>query len=313
LLPENIFDKIGTISLYLCRHLIDGEIRFEGGESNMPIHIPYDSNLRYLPLMYFLPEDTIAKYPTLRALPRKVRAVMYSGEMMALVNDDAFLKEIADAVSALAFPHFGFGGWKEQYTGYCPVWQLTYALPLWARLLEKEIGWNLQTLMNIQSQQQISFFQPEYIKQIMGQVVKRAIEEEGWRPVLDAVREMPCDEDFEKWDTNVRKSFLRKWYHTRSKQVQMVSLEASIEDDEHHIHEIADNSSGFEDTIIADDYCHRFKERLSSKDMEILELRVQGFTYEAIAEKMGYKTHSAVIKRMKAITKAFIQYENEQQ
>ena len=30
--------------------------------------IPYDSNLRYLPLVYFLPEDTIAKYPALRAL-----------------------------------------------------------------------------------------------------------------------------------------------------------------------------------------------------------------------------------------------------
>ena len=38
---------------------------------------------------------------------------------------------------------------------------------------------------------------------------------------------MPCDEDFEKWDTNVRKDFLRKWYHTRSKRVQTCLLYTS--------------------------------------------------------------------------------------
>ena len=40
---------------------------------------------------------------------------------------------------------------------------------------------------------------------------------------------MPCDEDFEKWDTNARKDFLRRWYHTRSKKVQTVSLEGMLE------------------------------------------------------------------------------------
>lgn len=246
-------------------------------------------------------------------MPRKVREVMYYGDMMALLDSEVFLNEIMDASAALTFPHFGFGGWKEHYTGYCPIWKLSYALPLWSRLLEQEIGWDLQALMNIPSVQSIPFFTPEYIKEIMGRVVKRGIQEEGWQPILDVVREMPCDEDFEKWDTNVLKDFLRKWYHTRSKRAQIVSLEACMENEEHGVYEIADVSCEFEENLIAEDFCKRFKERLSKRDMEILELRIKGFTYEEIAEKLGYKNHSGVLKRMKAITKSFQQYEEEQQ
>jgi DNA-directed RNA polymerase specialized sigma24 family protein len=85
-----------------------------------------------------------------------------------------------------------------------------------------------------------------------------------------------------------------------------------MEDDEHGIFDIEDKSANFEENIISEDFCQRFKVRLSEKDMKILELRVEGFTYEEIAEKFGYKNHSGVIKRMQAITKEFIKYEEEQ-
>jgi hypothetical protein len=275
----------------------------------MPLEFPSDSNVRYLPLAYLLPEDMIAKCPTLRALPRKVREVVYNESMMALVDSDPFLKEIMDAISALAFPHFGFGGWKEHYTGYCPVWQLSYALPVWARVLEAETGWGLQSLFLIPSDEYIPFFNHDYIKNLMGRVVKRAIKEEGWQPTLDIVRKMPCDEDFERWATNARRDFLRKWYHTRSKRVQTVSLEACIEDGEHGVFDVEDVSSRFEDRVVANNFYQWFKARLSEKDMTILELRVAGFTYEEIADKLGYKNHSGVIKRIQSIAKAFVKYE----
>jgi hypothetical protein len=178
--------------------------------------------------MYFLPEDMIAKFPTLRSLPRCLGKVARSDKMIDLIGSDNFLSEIMDATAALVFPHFGFGGWKEHYTGYCPVWQLSYALKLWAKLLEEETGWGLQKLFRIPSSESIPFFDTDYIKETMRRVVKRGIKEQNMQPILDAVREMPCDEDFEKWHTNVRKSFLRKWYHTRSKRVQTVSLESCI-------------------------------------------------------------------------------------
>ena len=138
------------------------------------------------------------------------------------IDSDAFLsflREILDAVAALVFPHFGFGGWKEHYTGYCPVWQLSYALRLWAKLVEQESGWGLQLLFSMKPGTQIGFPDEQQVQELFARVVKRGIEEQGWQPLLDAVRELPCDEDFEKWDTNVRKDFLRKWYHTRSKKV----------------------------------------------------------------------------------------------
>ena len=276
------------------------------------IRIPHDSNLRHLPLMYFLPEDLIARCPTLRILPRKIREIMYNSQMMTLVDSDAFLNEIMDASAALTFPHFGFGGWKEHYTGYYPVWKLSYFPPLWSKLLEEETGWGLQALMNIPSSQGIPFFTPEYIKEIMGRVVKRGIQKEGWQPILDVVREMPCEEDFEEWDTNVRKDFLRKWYHTRSKRVQMVSLETYMEEEDNDIHEIADASCVFEEKVVAEDFCRRLKEQLSKRDIEILELRVEGFTYEEIAKKLRYKNHSGVLKRIKAIKKGFQQHEEQQ-
>ena len=284
----------------------------------MPQHSPpiimgvaRDSNLRYLPLVYLLPEDVIAKCPTLRILPRKVREVVYFENTMKVVESDQFLKEIDDAVAALVFPHFGFGGWIEHYTGYFPVWQLAYALPVWARTVNDEIGWDLQYLFLVSSSTTIPFFNSDYIKDLFGRVVARAIEQECWQPVLDAVKEMPCDEDFMVWDTNVRTDFLRKWYHTRVKSVQMVSLESCIANKEHGIHEIEDTSSNFEENLIVEDFYQQFKARLSEKDMKILEFRVEGFTYEKIAERLGYKNHSGVKKRMDAIKQSFIEYENK--
>jgi len=229
------------------------------------IHIAFYSNLRYLPLIYLLPEDTMAKCATLRTLPRNARNVLYDENMMVIVESDQFFKEISDAVAALVFPHFGFRGWIEHYSGHSPVWQLSYALPVWARVLNDEIGWDLQVLLLIPRSTVIPFFNADYIKDLVGRIVKRAISEECWQPVFDVVKEMPCDEDFMNWDTNVRKDFLRKWYHTRSKKVQMISLDACLEDEEHGIYEIEDKSAYFEDRVIGGDFCQRFKSRLSEK------------------------------------------------
>ena len=76
--------------------------------------IPYDSNLRYLPLVYLLPEELWVRCPTLMKIPRNPRQVFRSEELLRLIDSDAFLDEIMDAVSALAFPHFGFPGWLSR-------------------------------------------------------------------------------------------------------------------------------------------------------------------------------------------------------
>jgi hypothetical protein len=271
-----------------------------------------DSNLLYLPFVYFLPEDVIVSCPTLRSLPRCVGEIQRSDKLMEIIGSDIFFKEIMEAIAALVFPHFGFRGWKEHYSSDCPAWRLSYLTPIWWKALEDETGWGLQRLLSLPSTATIPLFDPDYIAEAIRRAVERVLVNDGWQAVFDVIKEMPCDEDFMNWDTNVRKDFLRKLYHTRSKNVQTVSLEACLEDDEHGIHEIEDVSSDFQDRVAGEDFCQRFKARLSQKDMEILELRVEGFTYEEIADKLGYKNHSGVIKRMQAITKAFTKYEDEQ-
>ena len=56
--------------------------------------------------------------------------------------------------------------------------------------------------------------------------------------------------------------------------------------------------------MAGEDFCQRFKATLSPKDMAILELRAEGYGYQEIANKLGYKTHSAVVKRMEAIKRS---------
>lgn len=277
------------------------------------VKFPRGSNIRYLPLVYFLPLELIVKCPTLYKLPRDLSELSASNELIGLIESDAFLGEIMDASASLAFPHFGFGGWKEHYTGYCPVWRLSYALPLWAKGIERETGWGLQALLHVPPHTEIPFFKPEYVREIFGRVVKRAIEEQGWQPILDVVREMSCDEDFEPWDTNARKDFLRKWYHTRSKKVQTVSLEALLEDDEDSsIFYIPDATQNVEAYVVAKDFAERFLTTLSEKDRQIVQLRQDGYTYEEVAAAMRYKNHSGVIKRIEAIKKKFREYSSKE-
>lgn len=270
--------------------------------------LPYDTPLRYLPLVYLLPYDLFTRYPTLHKLPRCMGDL---AECAEVVQGAAFLNEVMDAVASLAFPHFGFGNWKEHYTGYFPPWLLSYALPLWVKGIERETGWSLQALFNLPPDFEIPFFDPEQVKAAFRVVVQQTIKEQGWGPMLEVVREMPCDEDFEPWDTNARKDFLRKWYHTRSKRVHTVSLEECMEDEDSGIHAIPDPAGDFTTRVDAEDFCQRFKATLSEKDMAILELRVEGYGYKEIADKLGYKNHSGVIKRMEAIKQRFIQYEAE--
>ncbi len=271
---------------------------------------PYDTPLRYLPLVYMLPYDLLIRCPTLRRLSHSMGA-LNTPEWAEVIQSQQFLNEVMDAVASLAFPHFSFGGWKEHYTGYSPVWRLAYALLLWAKGVERVRGWGVQALFNLPPNFEIPFFDPDDVKAVMNQVVQQTIEEQGWGPMLEVIREMPCDEDFMKWDTNVRRDFLRKWYHTRSKRVQTVSLEECMEDEDSGIHSLPDPAGDFTGQVEGEDFCQRFKVTLSPKDMAILELRVEGYGYQEIADRLGYKTHSAVVKRMEAIKKRFIQYEKE--
>jgi len=268
-------------------------------------------NISYLPLAYFLPWEIFTACPTLRKIPRCFGEVAKSERVLDIIKSNQFFVEVADSVAAMTFPHFGFPGWKEHYTGYFPVWLLSYSLPLWGKLLEEETGWGLQMLFATPSTESIPFIDAAYVTDVMRIIVKRGIDEQGWQPMLDVIKEMPCDEDYEEVNSFVRIDFIRKWYHTRAKNVKTVSLEECLENARHEIYALEGINAHFVTNIISEDYVQQFKELLSEKDLKILELRVEGRTYEEIAKIMGYNNHSGIIKRIKAIAREFEKYEDE--
>jgi hypothetical protein len=231
-------------------------------------------------------------------------------EIAKIINSEQFINEIGDAVAALAFPYFGVRGWKEDYTGYFPVWKLSYSQPLWAKGVSEITGWNMTALLNRPPEQDVPFFDHDFVKGVMEIVVKRVIVEQNWQPILDSIKQMPCEEDYESWrDSRVRLDWIRKWYHTRAK-LKMTSLEECIEDPDSAIHRIGDeNKVSMAEKVESRDCVNRFEATLSHTDREILNLRTIGYTHKEIGEMLGYKNHSGVVKRVQAIGRAYRKFE----
>ncbi len=273
------------------------------------IRIPRDSNLRYLPLVYLIPAELMSRCPTLMKIPRNPYQVLQSNDWLDFIDSDPFLDEIMDAVAALVFPYFGFCGWKEHYTGDFPVWRLSYSMPLWAKGVEQEIGWNLQRLFQLPRNAEIVFLPDEQINALFEKVVKKVIEEQGWQPMLNVLHELPCEEDFEYQRTSVRTDFIRKWYHTRSKKVQFVSLERFREknwdSDDDRLFYVPDPRLHLEEFVCAKIDAERFLASLPEKERRIVQMREEGYTYTEIAVELGFANHSSVIKRMKGIKKKY--------
>jgi len=275
--------------------------------------IKKESQLHYLPLMYLLPAELIIRCPTLRKLPRRVREILYDENMKEIVESDQFINDLSTAASWLVFPHFGFRGWVENYTEDSPAWKFAYFLPLYAKMIMYNTGWDLQRLLDIPSSETIPFFDSQYIKAIFGAAAKTVVKQQGWQEIFDVIKEMPCHEDFVPVKSNIRKDFHRSWYHTRSKKVKMIDIEKySDEQKEDLFSTVAIDHRDMVEQLVSDDFCEKFKKSLDEKDRKILELREDGYTFEEIAKDLEYKTHSAVIKRMEVVKKKFIEYRDKQ-
>ena len=72
---------------------------------------------------------------------------------------------------------------------------------------------------------------------------------------------------------------------------------------------MADPRSDFENSVISEMQIASFAEStITEKDREILKLRMEGYTEQEIADKVGYKTASAVHKRIAKIAGAYEDY-----
>lgn len=79
-----------------------------------------------------------------------------------------------------------------------------------------------------------------------------------------------------------------------------------MESEDGDIFDVADPRSDFENTVISEMQIATFAEStITEKDREILKLRMEGYTKQEIADKVGYKTANAVHKWIAKIAAAY--------
>lgn len=119
-------------------------------------------------------------------------------------------------------------------------------------------------------------------------------------------RKVPQHEDFTEKLSQDKINFYNKWTHAKTKLGAPLLFSELSEDEATNIEGakmfFANNPEEERRYIFLRD---EFAKTLNSTDREIYYLLEKGITQKEIAKRLGYKTHSAVSKRMKIMNKDF--------
>lgn len=279
------------------------------------IRLPADSPIRYLPAYYFLPAGMIAKSKECADIPRNPLEALESEHWRGIIHSKAFLQLVMEGIAFLAWPHIGIYAPKESFSMDDPLYRWIYATPLHIKPLER-FGYGINALFRMKRGEYYPYLSMEQANNIMDAVMQIVIHEHNMAPIIDCIKGNRCDEDFNTRKSWAKTDFLRKKLHTRDiSKIKVLSVEQENENRRNEYErtgmDIPDTSAHMENEVLGNVVVDEFKRTLSHKDMEILELRMQGRTYEQIAETLGYKTHSAVIKRIKRIAETWSRFTDD--
>jgi len=274
------------------------------------IEIPQDSDKSWLTLFYSLPRELAEKWKPAYELPRCPYEVLRTDKYDRVVCDDMFKLLVWDCYAWSAWQFFQVkdrkgnyrdipGAWT-QYAGYFPLWRLSYSIISYIRMKFEQNGLGFQNLYNIPQGVEVPWLTYQQFSNLIGNVTDIVIAEENWQPMIDAIWENRAVEDYETKSSTVKTDFMRKWHHNRSGKP--ISLD-----------EMMDPRSDFENSVISEMKIASFAENtITEKDREILKLRMEGYTEQEIADKVGYKTASAVHKRISKIADAYEDFVTEE-
>lgn len=149
------------------------------------------------------------------------------------------------------------------------------------------------------------------VDDMLHNAVKLTMQTMSYEEVAKVINESPAYEDFNhsKHNNYRSKDFDRKWNHTRSK-ISTESIEEmqekACEDSQHQEEIIEDISVNIEEQVVAKLTEETFWNSISDDDKKILQMRMAGLPQKEIAEELGYKTHSAITKRLQKLKEQFI-------
>ena len=177
----------------------------------------------------------------------------------------------------------------------------------YVRMKFEQHGLGFQNLYNIPQGVEVPWLTYQQFSNLVGNVTDMVIAEQSWQPMIDAIWENRTVEDYETTSSTVKTDFMRKWHHNRSGK--SISLDEMMENEDGDIFEVADPRGEFEQKVISEMQIAAFAEQsITEKDREILKLRMDSLTEQEIADKVGYKTASAVHKRIAKIAGAYEDY-----
>lgn len=144
----------------------------------------------------------------------------------------------------------------------------------------------------------------------LNNAVKTAMQVMNYEEVAQAVQEDAAYEDFnhDKFNNYRSKDFDRKWNHTRSKvkTVSLNEMESAVNDEgESAPAQVADKSVNVKEEAISQLTGDNFWDSITEDDRMLLKMRMSGKTQQEIADAFGYKTHSAVTKRLQKLKEIF--------
>ena len=272
-------------------------------------------NAQFIPGFYFIPESFLLKCgQELYSFPRDFNQLMVDGDALNMVASDLFTECISDCYAYMAWPYLCPEiPYMEIFSGDSPSWRLAHAAGIWIEELTI-VGLlpTFETLFHKPKENLYFGFVPiEDVSLFMSIIVPMAVKRHDIQILLDTEKEYRCFEDFDYRESHQKTDFYRKWYHTRTKHPQ-ISLEGYQEQMKAYYDdidwEVPDPVSSFEEEVETRVDVNRFLSTIDDKDKQILQMRAEGYTTQEIADRLGYKTHSAVVKRIKKLGKKYQEF-----
>ena len=156
------------------------------------------------------------------------------------------------------------------------------------------------------TEEEFAFVFDQFTDVFLGVMMNKLMQTESVPEIRRVSKRIGAHEDFAQTaNTNYDKvDFNRHWKHTRTRDIEIESLD-QFEKLEHSSPEIEPEFFSAEDPQAHLEMVETIKEFYAflgdETDIKIFKLNADGYTQKQIAKHLGFKTHSAVGKRLKKI------------
>ena len=270
-------------------------------------------NSELIPGFLFLPMEILECFPPeAMRISRRVQDLLWDPKTIATVESSFFEHVVACGFSMLSWHAMGQPEeTPESYSFDDPAYLFSSTPSIWILMLEKlDYIKDAEEWAILFSRFDIilGFLTMDFVVSVMEHYVPLIMDQFHMRETIKIARENPCHEDFSKALSTQKRDFLRKWNHSRAK-TEVLSLDALQQDAEAQQSSLrwepADLEPSIEEIALDRVVADQFLDTLSETDRKILEMRNLGYNLTEISEKLGFKTHSAVQKRIQKLGRGF--------